>query len=366
MTSSASTGSSKPRRQEGPPNLQDLKATCDFCALSKVKCDRGRPRCQRCIRSELECRYSKKRRISKARQLFADPGSDGSGESASWASHWTQKPEIEGCDGGGPKETSTSQSPGGNVPVLSESAMFLELFNPSQMDIAADMDMSAIQPFASGNESVNDSSPNDFMLMFDNRQYPERDQIPSVTEKSMALTPLGVGFSLGEHAKDDLQLCQANRRGGHCIERLCVALESLHMPVSRCSRQGGDAQSPMNPSYGVDITLKISRNVIDIALETLSCSCANNSNILSILALIGKQVMDLYWNLSKEQSLFFRDGPCLSPDNFETSSNGQPEVASPASRLPIAIGGYVLDEEARKKVLLQVLELETAKMGPFF
>ncbi|GES66781.1 transcription factor aflr [Aspergillus terreus] len=48
-----------------------LKASCDFCALSKIKCDRGQPQCQRCTKNGIMCHYSETRRIGKARQIYA-------------------------------------------------------------------------------------------------------------------------------------------------------------------------------------------------------------------------------------------------------------------------------------------------------
>jgi hypothetical protein len=42
-----------------------LRQTCDGCTAAKVKCDKGRPACQRCIEGDELCRYSPSRRHGK-------------------------------------------------------------------------------------------------------------------------------------------------------------------------------------------------------------------------------------------------------------------------------------------------------------
>jgi hypothetical protein len=42
-----------------------LRQTCDACTAAKVKCDKGRPACQRCIEGDELCQYSPSRRHGK-------------------------------------------------------------------------------------------------------------------------------------------------------------------------------------------------------------------------------------------------------------------------------------------------------------
>lgn len=42
-----------------------LREACDGCTAAKVKCDRGRPSCQRCLDSDESCQYSPSRRHGK-------------------------------------------------------------------------------------------------------------------------------------------------------------------------------------------------------------------------------------------------------------------------------------------------------------
>lgn len=61
-------------RETTRPKTGRLRSSCDFCALSKVKCDRGQPQCSRCIRNEVTCHYSMTRRSSKVRHIYTTSG----------------------------------------------------------------------------------------------------------------------------------------------------------------------------------------------------------------------------------------------------------------------------------------------------
>lgn len=48
-----------------PLKPRKFRSSCDACSASKVKCDQGRPQCQRCINLGLRCNYSPSRRMGK-------------------------------------------------------------------------------------------------------------------------------------------------------------------------------------------------------------------------------------------------------------------------------------------------------------
>ncbi|KZL83294.1 transcription activator for actt3 gene [Colletotrichum incanum] len=64
-------------------NTRRLRNSCDFCTQSKLKCDQGKPSCNRCLRRQQECIYSrvkKSGRPSKGRSRH---------ESSSWETRST-------------------------------------------------------------------------------------------------------------------------------------------------------------------------------------------------------------------------------------------------------------------------------------
>jgi len=70
-TSSQSTQDS-PTSQGPPTHSQQprLRQACDSCTAAKVKCDKGRPACRRCLDNDEACQYSPSRRHGKRARRF--------------------------------------------------------------------------------------------------------------------------------------------------------------------------------------------------------------------------------------------------------------------------------------------------------
>lgn len=62
------SGKSSSQRAEPPK----LRASCDGCYLSKVKCSKATPECSRCASHGISCRYSPSQRIGKPRRLQSE------------------------------------------------------------------------------------------------------------------------------------------------------------------------------------------------------------------------------------------------------------------------------------------------------
>ncbi|GAB1312813.1 hypothetical protein MFIFM68171_03023 [Madurella fahalii] len=63
------TSTSRPRIQKQPK----LRASCDRCGASKLKCDRGQPECERCISHGIPCVYGVSRKMGKPRRDRQQP-----------------------------------------------------------------------------------------------------------------------------------------------------------------------------------------------------------------------------------------------------------------------------------------------------
>ena len=57
--------------------LEKLRSTCNQCALSKVRCNKRKPTCQRCETHEFECVYDRSRRRGKPRSSQQQRSLDG-------------------------------------------------------------------------------------------------------------------------------------------------------------------------------------------------------------------------------------------------------------------------------------------------
>jgi hypothetical protein len=72
---------------------EKLRSTCNQCAVSKVRCNKGKPTCQRCEAHQFECVYSRSRRRGKPRSSYQQRSIDGQSKSPQISSYdWSNSP----------------------------------------------------------------------------------------------------------------------------------------------------------------------------------------------------------------------------------------------------------------------------------
>lgn len=108
---------------------------------------------------------------------------------------------------------------------------------------------------------------------------------------------------------------------------------------------------------------------MEIVSLVLSCLCARNPAIYSLIVMIVHQSLGLYCKLSAESlSAYMAQGhedhdATSSVTSSVTSAQPQPASVGTAFYVPIAIGGYVLKQVERESIFKHVLRSEIEKMG---
>lgn len=77
MQQNSSGATQNPQQQDGKRARRRLRDSCNSCALSKVKCNRKQPACERCENRGILCHYSPSRRTGKRRATAATTSSSG-------------------------------------------------------------------------------------------------------------------------------------------------------------------------------------------------------------------------------------------------------------------------------------------------
>jgi hypothetical protein len=140
---------------------RNLKLSCDFCALSKLKCDRNRPQCQECEQNELKCQYSRSRRVSKACQSYTDPGQAGYSGEDNTPLNQRNKQSSNGSSSEGQPAILTSQGPGESLPEISGLGDFMDLRDVNRMDMTSDTMFPFTQAFTNSSYTMQQGvSPN--------------------------------------------------------------------------------------------------------------------------------------------------------------------------------------------------------------
>lgn len=352
-----------------PRKSKKLKASCDFCAISKVKCDRGQPHCQRCVRNEVECHYSESRRIGKARRLY-----DAFGPTMKDVSSTTSLTSLS-C----PDDQQWHRRSGSETPSSLDNQVLVDAADPSIFDAAPDgseyrwseppmcfMEGSmTMPPFGAANtlqipppslSSSSTSSSPSCGAAYSTSSFSSPDLLQGITSDYSQLKDVP-GMDLGMISTAQVRQFLSTSSGagepGGCMRRACAALESLHVPAEQCSLPGASLAPVITTMGGLDAMLKANRAAIDTVLQILDCPCSHGWNISFLVMLIAHQTMDSYWTLLKQQL----SSPSTSfPDDAEGGTSSFFDV-------PLAIGGYILSGEARAQVITQVLRSQIEGMG---
>ncbi|KNG91389.1 hypothetical protein ANOM_000513 [Aspergillus nomiae NRRL 13137] len=335
-----------PTERSGKP--VKLRASCDFCALSKVKCDRGQPHCVRCIKSGVVCNYSESRRIGKAWHHCASSRSTSSRNEDTRGKKQaiSQHPQL----GGSHQDSRT--------PSTSDDAM--SPYDPYQSSNYA-------TPFSMFHTLPSDVPESTIGSQTHIGSYPclEGTVVPLRSPESadMSLPDIPHVAQLRTNGMEGE--CPVDPRGnpswdaimaehaigvgdtGDCITRAASVLQTMRDPRTSCIRSG---TPPLNHPQSLDATLDDGRTAMETVKEILACPCAQGLRIALLLVLIIQQVLESYEALLSQQHETSRDESPLSM-NLSTYDT------------PMAIGRYLLDNELRSKIIAQVLSSELEKIG---
>lgn len=346
------------------PIPKKYKATCDYCSISKVKCDRGQPQCLRCIRSGVECHYSESRRTGKAKRILADQSSARQQESSNCSS----SPEY-----------TTPRSAGNGSDELSDQCIGENVFHHGHPN-----------GFTQHNYTTPTSIPSPHLypthshgssctgVSSYHNQYPEslsNFQNFSLEGLEVSLGSMdtcnlqGNGFATGLNFTDGHNnlfesTLNFSRAPESCKKKALAALESMPTPAQCSSATSGDKRH-MATLPTVDACLNNNRTAKDTVLQILRCPCVDSDwSLLLLLTLVVHRTVDSYSAILKKiQSPKFtnEDDEESMDDYFDTASV---ESAAPFTLdVPMAVGGYVLDEMAKNKVVACLIRTEIEELG---
>ncbi|KAM5343384.1 hypothetical protein ACJ41O_011921 [Fusarium nematophilum] len=352
-----------------------LKASCDFCAMSKVKCDRGQPQCLRCIRNEVECHYSESRRIGKARRLYGASGHASKNPRASLQESWNQQSLQDRTD---MRERQHAPDDGSESP---EYSIAVDVFDQDSMVFVGDTDLtsdittspSQLDPSRKSTSTKSldhhGASPDD--IAFLTSQFPDfmqgicQERAPPLLEMEQK-DQVDFQYLLSSDFMPPAEPRSCSNAGPtirgeqDCMELACTAIQSLHLPVESCSLASVNAKQ-WDAMRSIDSTLKANRSARETMAQILACHCSSNWNLMFLLVLIARQLIDSYWALLKQQLSTSMELASASSVK-DSSSRSSRETTSSVFDVTMTIGGYVLDGEARVKAITQVIRSQIEDM----
>ena len=273
------------------PRQPKVRSSCDRCGTAKLKCDRGRPQCTRCIPLGLECIYGVSRKMGKPprdRLRIADvPGGPRRPDEYT-GSISRDRPDDKNCSSGATGSVINSivlnSGPFSNANNVPSAWGASDDYNDSLM---TSVDMSdALQPDLLGSSISNFAS-----LEFDDHLLYTNMQTGSI---STLETPEVEGFStsaaetkpsqtqVDENVIFDSVLMPYAGSGAHNCSReaydILGSLSLLNLNMAHCipGSASSSASTPASTTHRVpfDHILRLNRESSERLSRLLTCHCA--------------------------------------------------------------------------------------------
>ena len=336
------------------PNSRRLRASCDGCYLSKVKCGKETPTCARCVNHGHACTYSPSQRVGKPRRIREEQQArNGDGPNAAT----TKPPSSRSASNGSVHPPSYSWNMNfdpsrayAGLSVNQEedlSALCYGVFSASDGDIRTVMDDSS---YASSIPSPSNSLPTPVDSVFD---FPATSKPSPTTSERMGksihhqplqsspsdeLMPLQDDLSQLYYPQfQDLPQLpdQPLPLNCTCTATTFEVLRTLH-------------DQPLNTTF--DKVLAANKSAINNLSVVLSCPCSRDATSIMTLAVAITKITSRYQSIGNHYPY----------SATTTSAVGSPAMAPLPT--PITLGAYRLDSAEEEQIKMQVVLNELRKV----
>ncbi|KAI2602289.1 hypothetical protein GGR54DRAFT_645153 [Hypoxylon sp. NC1633] len=309
------------------PQQPRLRASCDFCGSSKVKCDRGHPNCGRCIALGLACIYGVSRKTGKSQREKTTQTIDSLGEL--------------------PK--TLPQSPNSGDPVFTiDIEKLRQVSNTSSTTLLDFGSLSGVGNTYGGTgnglNGINkiDTRSDALAPPYLDFNSPDFDEwIFTGHHDNNLWGPKGLGIStspetLQGHWKRD-PTARRPDKGMHNIDNA----SSMGKRGHDCTREAydilgmlsvvDDTSTSVGSSNGMplDYVLRLNREASDRLSRLLTCNCARSPHLALLYASVFARVLNCY-----EQAAWCSPSTSWIPAAASASSDMSPRSASTGSSPP--------------------------------
>ncbi|KAJ6079510.1 hypothetical protein N7467_009263 [Penicillium canescens] len=373
------------------PRLEIIRASCNNCAKSKVRCSKDQPSCQRCLYQGVPCIYSPSQRSRKRPPPTPTATS----------------PPAPGSVSALRDQHTPDTSQGGNDG-LNRGQHMADVRSTDRTN-ASPIPESSDEPFPDGTLLPSDTlSPmkwSELLVSFDGRALSSSDEITRVLDTSPMAMPdlqpridgntLDTGFHWQLPRDSDKQFfwpTPAEPHGPHhtphqCSQLAMSAIQRLDVPMASCPSLGRldcDPQlSRMTASPGArsfDDILKDSHLSLEDVLTILECPCTAKIDLVFLITTSCTRVLSWYQASLDRSSAF----PSRDTDSIESNSSTTSRSSLGASRrttsdsniqyglsrsfrewvsIPsITVGAYTLEPGQSRRMIAQLILAEIDKV----
>jgi hypothetical protein len=338
-----------------PRTARKLRESCIGCSSSKVKCNKEKPTCSRCVRLGLSCEYMLSRRTGRTRVVGVDkPSTTRTTASTDSSSITTGTPQhTDGISSAAipshhhtpvvtphtPPPTTTRPSPKPqDLRSLEETGLWSSLLSPNSSnstDLSSLLSMNTDlgHLFASLPSSQLDTDEVDTDM-----QRHEMGDL-SVTDPSSSLLMQGIAGTDSMSAKPH-----------PCCLAICMEIMLRLFPNAAvdCERLG----SRDGPSKFCTIESVIADNkqIIDTIQTVLECRCGQDEYVATLVSLILFKAMGWYVAVARSRS-----SPAPRDSGMGSLRPSSASFEEQVLDLPAVVGGYCVDGHHQSRMAAQLV-----------
>ncbi|PSN72926.1 hypothetical protein BS50DRAFT_173513 [Corynespora cassiicola Philippines] len=357
------------RNADKPPKL---RSSCDICANAKVKCDRERPVCQRCINSGMRCHYSVSRRMGKP------PRKDANGnpmpkksdlKAAERRSSSLSTPERDSISA----KLADDQLGAGIPDPLADINFEQHLLNFDQSSALPWNDLNFMADpnnFASNDAFLSSSAflaLETSMNFMDNwaptEQSDDLTRVNSVSSEALSSQAAEPSPSPSPRIPKGRVPPHhpAHGRKESCTNLASETLQSLHLPHHVCQSNPTSTPNGLTPASSIDQVMATNRRAIQVFNQLLQCPCSGNSGLVLALSLIILKILSSYTAIGRSTTRTATTGYTASDNTSGTSTPW--EDREMVLDIPISMGAYQIDAEDEMHLKLQLVINELRKVS---
>ncbi|KAL4958100.1 aflatoxin regulatory protein-domain-containing protein [Aspergillus filifer] len=363
----------KPHRLSTGQQPRKLRDSCIHCANSKVKCNKEKPICSRCVRRRLDCEYKISRRTGRTSRVVNQPSQSGSlartadDPTASPASQpacfsLTQPPIVS--------QAAQASSTSTQTPLLTPitTVPFHETSQDQCMPHTPDIWRSLLSPNAFA-ANVNDfaslipmpANVDDiFASVMPSPHFANSNLDPITGEdltSSMSVSDLPLFPTPAVSDIKSIHTADTNsQHSGSCLTMILDIFRNLFPSTSMaCRFPCGEQKTHVRT---LETVVSENKQIIDTINVVLDCPCSHDGYMISIVSLAVFKVMSWYVAAAKGQMASFREGIMWERDySNQSDCAGRTPFEDQTLSTDAPIGGDHSDHPNRMAAQLVLSEL---------
>ncbi|KIA75630.1 transcription factor AflR [Aspergillus ustus] len=381
----ATQGGAQPPKQ----GTRKLRESCISCSRSKVKCDKEKPTCGRCVRRGLPCEYMVSRRTGRTRVIGVEKPPAASTAPSTAASQPPTDPPVPlaapsngtvatnsnptpiPCGGADNRSSSNHPLPAAtpHTPAITtrQSPKSSHLHSPHH---DADLWTSILSPNASNSTDLSSllSVNTDIGQLFASLSPSHLNDPDSIGadlafhESGMlsVADPTANSLMQGIEHSDSLLTTISNPKSPPCCLAICLEILMRLFPNAQvgCERPG--SQDGPSKLCTIESVIEDNKQILDTVQTVLECRCADDEYVATLVSLIVFKVMGWYVAVARDRSADPARDECFGSMSTESSAlhSRRPSVSSfeeQVLHLPTVVGSYCVDGHHQSRMAAQLV-----------